>query len=77
MSKKKLHIAAVLFLVSVIPLFSQIQSLADLDRESAGTAARIQQYPAGRKTIEITSFSSSGMESPLGNYWRPIPKEGI
>jgi hypothetical protein len=70
MSKKKLRIAAVLFLVSVIPLFSQIQSLEDLDRESAGTAARIQQYPAGKKTIEITSFSNSGTESPLGNYWR-------
>jgi hypothetical protein len=72
MLQKRLRIAAVFFLLSAFSIFSQtpVQSLADLDRESAGTAARIKQYPAGGKAIEVSSFSSSGMESPLGNYWR-------
>jgi hypothetical protein len=71
-TKKIIKIAAVLLLLPTVQIFSQtpVQSIADLDRESAETAARIKQYPAGGKTIEVSAFVSSEMESPLGNYWR-------
>jgi hypothetical protein len=65
--------AIVMLAFSAVPLFSQVQSLADLDRETAAVAERIRQYVRGAgKTgsIETAVFAYSGLETPLGNYWR-------
>ena len=64
-------------LMFTLPLFGQsagpgaVQSLADLDRESAALAAQVRQYRAAAgATLEIGPFSTGGTEPALGNYWR-------
>ena len=68
--KKLIALTAVIF--SAVCLFSQIQSAADLDRETAVVAEGIIRQTTGKGNIiiETGSFSYSGLETPLGNYWR-------
>ncbi|MCL1815022.1 MAG: PPC domain-containing protein [Treponema sp.] len=74
MNKKNQAVFAAVFLLFLtMPLFSQAQSLAELDRESGAAAEKITQHfrGAGRTvSVEIAFFASSGIETPLGNYWR-------
>ncbi|MDR1308249.1 MAG: hypothetical protein LBK74_11840 [Treponema sp.] len=70
---------AVLALTAALALFgqgsgqtpAQIRSPADLDRETAGLALRIRQFPglAGKK-LEVSGVSFGGQEPALGAYWK-------
>jgi hypothetical protein len=64
---------ALALLFFILPGFgqSQIQSLADLDRENASIASKIKQIRGIEgKTLGISQFPSENLLSPLGKYWR-------
>ena len=67
----------IIFLISIllftVPLFGQINSISDLDKECEAVSEQIKQYfnsVSGNNGVEIGVFALSGSESPLGRYWR-------